>query len=85
MAAGGEAGDAGGGRGAGRGGAIRNNPGVDVDPNLGRTGLGGLIVTATMLLAPGQTADGQRISLRSTSAAASASARSRPPASAATG
>ncbi len=42
--------------------AIRNNPllqGVEnVNPNLGRTGLGGLIVTATMLLAPGQTADG---------------------------
>ncbi len=26
-------------------------------PNLGRAGLGGLITTATMLLAPGQTAD----------------------------
>jgi glucose dehydrogenase len=42
--------------------AIRNNPllkGVDVNPNVGRSGLGGLIVTATMLLAPGQTADGQ--------------------------
>jgi quinoprotein glucose dehydrogenase len=41
--------------------AIRNHPllkGVNVDPNLGRTGLGGLVVTATMLLAPGQTADG---------------------------
>ena len=41
--------------------AIRNHPllkGVDVNPNLGRAGLGGLIVTATMLLAPGQTADG---------------------------
>jgi glucose dehydrogenase len=41
--------------------AIRNNPllkGVNVNPNLGRTGLGGLMVTATMLLAPGQTADG---------------------------
>ena len=41
--------------------AIRNNPllkGVNVDPNLGRSGLGGLMVTATMLLAPGQTADG---------------------------
>jgi len=41
--------------------AIRNHPllkGVDVNPNLGRTGLGGLVVTATMLLAPGQTADG---------------------------
>ena len=41
--------------------AIRNNPllkGVNVDPNVGRTGLGGLMVTATMLLAPGQTADG---------------------------
>ena len=41
--------------------AIRNHPllkGVNVDPNLGRAGLGGLMVTATMLLAPGQTADG---------------------------
>jgi quinoprotein glucose dehydrogenase len=41
--------------------AIRNHPllkGVAVDPNLGRSGLGGLMVTATMLLAPGQTADG---------------------------
>jgi glucose dehydrogenase len=41
--------------------AIRNNPllkGVDVNPNVGRTGLGGLVVTSTMLLAPGQTADG---------------------------
>jgi quinoprotein glucose dehydrogenase len=41
--------------------AIRNNPllkGANVEPNLGRTGLGGLMVTATMLLAPGQTADG---------------------------
>ena len=42
--------------------AIKNHPllkGVaNVDPNLGRAGLGGLIVTATMLLAPGQTADG---------------------------
>ena len=41
--------------------AIRNSPmlkGVDVNPNVGRTGLGGLMVTATMLLAPGQTADG---------------------------
>jgi quinoprotein glucose dehydrogenase len=41
--------------------AIRNHPllkGVNVDPNLGRTGLGALMVTATMLLAPGQTADG---------------------------
>jgi quinoprotein glucose dehydrogenase len=41
--------------------AIRNHPllkGVTVDPNLGRSGLGGLMVTATMLLAPGQTADG---------------------------
>jgi glucose dehydrogenase len=40
--------------------AIRNNPllkGVKVDPNVGRAGLGGLITTATMLLAPGQTAD----------------------------
>jgi quinoprotein glucose dehydrogenase len=41
--------------------AIRNHPllkGVTVDPNVGRAGVGGLIVTATMLLAPGQTADG---------------------------
>ena len=41
--------------------AIRNHPllkGVTVDPNLGRSGLGGLAVTATMLLAPGQTVDG---------------------------
>jgi quinoprotein glucose dehydrogenase len=41
---------------------IRNHPllkGVpNVNPNLGRTGMGGLMVTATMLLAPGQTADG---------------------------
>ena len=29
-----------------------------MDPNLGRNAQGGLIVTATMLLAPGQTADG---------------------------
>jgi quinoprotein glucose dehydrogenase len=41
--------------------AIRNHPlmkGVSVDPNLGRNALGGLMVTATMLVAPGQTADG---------------------------
>jgi quinoprotein glucose dehydrogenase len=41
--------------------AIRNNPllkGAKVDPNVGRAGVGGVIVTATMLLAPGQTADG---------------------------
>jgi len=42
--------------------AIRNHPmlrGVpNVMTNLGRTGVGGLMVTATMLLAPGQTADG---------------------------
>ena len=41
--------------------AIRNHPllkGVNVNPNLGRAGVGGLMVTATMLLAPGQTADG---------------------------
>lgn len=42
--------------------AIRNHPllkGVaNVNPNLGRAGQGGLVVTATMLLAPGQTADG---------------------------
>ncbi len=40
--------------------AIRNHPllkGANVDPNLGRAGLGGLMVTSTMLLAPGQTAD----------------------------
>jgi glucose dehydrogenase len=41
--------------------AIRNNPllkGVDVNPNLGRAQVGPMMVTATMLLAPGQTADG---------------------------
>ena len=42
--------------------AIRNHPllkGVaNVESNLGRAGMGGLVVTATMLLAPGQTADG---------------------------
>jgi hypothetical protein len=42
--------------------AIKNHPllkGVsNVNPNLGRAGQGALIVTATMLLAPGQTADG---------------------------
>jgi quinoprotein glucose dehydrogenase len=42
--------------------AIRNHPllkGVaNVNPNLGRAGLGALVVTSTMLLAPGQTADG---------------------------
>jgi quinoprotein glucose dehydrogenase len=41
--------------------AIRNHPlmkGINVDPNLGRAGLGGVMVTATMLMAPGQTADG---------------------------
>jgi quinoprotein glucose dehydrogenase len=42
--------------------AIRNHPllkGVaNVNPNLGRAGVGPLMVTATMLLAPGQTADG---------------------------
>jgi quinoprotein glucose dehydrogenase len=40
--------------------AIRNNPllkGVKVDPNVGRAQVGGLLTTATMLLAPGQTAD----------------------------
>jgi quinoprotein glucose dehydrogenase len=41
---------------------IRNHPllkGVsNVNPNVGRTGLGGLMVTGTMLLAPGQSADG---------------------------
>jgi quinoprotein glucose dehydrogenase len=31
--------------------------GVNVDPNVGRAAVGGLITTATMLLAPGQTAD----------------------------
>ncbi len=43
--------------------AIRNHPllkGVpNVNPNLGRAGQGALVVTATMLLAPGQTADGR--------------------------
>jgi glucose dehydrogenase len=41
--------------------AIRNAPllkGTNVNPNIGRAGLGGVMVTATMLLAPGQTADG---------------------------
>jgi quinoprotein glucose dehydrogenase len=41
--------------------AIRNAPmlkGVNVDPNIGRAGVGALMVTATMLMAPGQTADG---------------------------
>jgi glucose dehydrogenase len=42
--------------------AIRNHPllkGVpNVNPNLGRQGVGPAIVTATMLLSPGQTADG---------------------------
>ena len=42
--------------------AIRDHPllkGVsNVNTNLGRAGMGGLMVTATMLLAPGQTADG---------------------------
>ncbi len=42
--------------------AIRNHPlmkGVtNVNPNLGRAGVGPAIVTATMLLSPGQTADG---------------------------
>jgi quinoprotein glucose dehydrogenase len=41
---------------------IRNHPLLkglsNVNPNLGRAGLGGLMVTATMLVAPGQTADG---------------------------
>jgi glucose dehydrogenase len=40
---------------------IRNNPllkGANVDANLGRAQLGAVMVTATMLLAPGQTADG---------------------------
>jgi quinoprotein glucose dehydrogenase len=40
---------------------MRNNPllkGVSVDSNLGRAAVGGVMVTATMLLAPGQTADG---------------------------
>jgi len=41
--------------------AIRNHPllkGVTgVNPNIGRPGVGALLVTATMLLAPGQTAD----------------------------
>jgi len=41
--------------------AIRNSPllyGANVDPNVGRNSLGGLMVTATMLVAPGQVADG---------------------------
>jgi quinoprotein glucose dehydrogenase len=41
--------------------AIRNHPlmkGVNADVNLGRAGVGAVMVTATMLLAPGQTADG---------------------------
>jgi glucose dehydrogenase len=41
--------------------AIRNNPllkGVNINPNLGRSALGAVMVTATMLLAAGQTADG---------------------------
>ncbi len=41
--------------------AIRNNPllkAANVNPNIGRANLGGVIVTATMLIAPGQTADG---------------------------
>jgi quinoprotein glucose dehydrogenase len=43
--------------------AIRNHPLLkgtpNVNPNLGRAQLGGLMVTSTMLLAPGQTADGE--------------------------
>ena len=31
---------------------------ANVNPNLGRAGLGAMVVTSTMLLAPGQTADG---------------------------
>ncbi len=42
--------------------AIRNHPllkGVpNINPNLGRAAVGPAIVTATMLLSPGQTADG---------------------------
>jgi quinoprotein glucose dehydrogenase len=42
--------------------AIRNHPLLksvsNVNPNLGRAALGGLMVTSTMLIAPGQTADG---------------------------
>jgi quinoprotein glucose dehydrogenase len=41
--------------------AIRNNAllkAANVNPNVGRPNLGGVIVTATMLIAPGQTADG---------------------------
>ena len=41
--------------------AIRSHPlmkGANINPNLGRAQLGGLMVTKTMLLAPGQTADG---------------------------
>ena len=39
---------------------VQGNPllkGLNIDPNVGRAGVGGLIVTATMLLAPGQLAD----------------------------
>jgi quinoprotein glucose dehydrogenase len=43
--------------------AIRNHPLLkgtpNVNPNIGRAQLGGLMVTSTMLLAPGQTADGE--------------------------
>jgi quinoprotein glucose dehydrogenase len=41
--------------------AIRNNPlfkGANVNPNVGRQNVGPAMVTATMLLVPGQTADG---------------------------
>jgi quinoprotein glucose dehydrogenase len=43
--------------------AIRNHPLLkgtpNVNPNIGRAQLGGLMVTSTMLLAPGQTPDGE--------------------------
>jgi quinoprotein glucose dehydrogenase len=41
--------------------AIRNHPllkGAKVNPNVGRPNVGPAMVTATMLLVPGQTADG---------------------------
>jgi quinoprotein glucose dehydrogenase len=41
--------------------AIRNNPlfkGANVNPNIGRANVGPAMVTATLLLVPGQTADG---------------------------
>ena len=67
--------------------AIRNNPllkGANVNPNLGRPALDRPMVTATMLLAPGQTADGTPYCSRSTRTPASGWASSRPRAWAAT-